>query len=483
MKWLVLAVIITLFGLNVHGYDYSTRILYLRDLGTKYTAQVVSFTAEIITVSGRECIGCKVWFYVDGPDWKQSHWIGYEQYSDNAKSGLYTVQWKIPSDSSEGTYSYWARVQDSNGNIKSAYSDEYTFRVVKESMRAKVINLWPVDDIKAGGSVSFWAQVQNTADKPLDTDCNVKFYVRATVDEESIDYYAGSRTCTIDDWSGTRDVLNKGETRWFKVDWATREAGRYTYWATVEYRNREISDTPPTYSFNVLEPREAFIESLAYVEDARTGSVVYLGALVENTADIALGAGCRVGFWVSGPQKGGKMIKGYVGYSQCDKTESTPEPLYYKEKRWYAVKWNPPMAGDYTYQAIIQYKKRVISNWSGPQRFRIGDVITTTTTEPQQEPIEETPETIPPVTVPVEETTTTKKETTTTTSSTITSSTEPEAPGVAGQVTGINLGSPLMSFITTVVISYCVVYIGYKILTRNKKETKNKVFAPKQEMD
>ena len=479
MKWLVLIVVIALFGLNVHAYDYPTKILYLRDLGTKYTGQIVSFTAEIITISGQECIGCKVWFYVDGPNWNQAHWIGPAQYSDYAESGLYTVQWKIPIDASEGTYSYWARVQDSNDNIMSADSNEYTFRVIRETMRAKIISLWPIDDVKAGSSVSFWAHIQNTADKSLDLDCNVKFYVRATIDEDYVDYYAGSRSCTIDDWSGTRDVLNKGETRWFKVDWTTHEAGKYTYWATVEYENREISETTPTYSFNVLEPRSAFIETLDYVDDARTGSDVYLGALVENTADITLGAGCRVAFWVKGPQKGGQKMEGFIGYSPCDQTDSMPQPLYYREKRWYAVKWKPPMAGEYTYQATVQYKERGISNFSSPQSFRVGDDVTTTTTEPEQETI---PETIPPTTEPLKETTTTQEETTTTISTT-TTSTETEAPKITGQVTGINLGSPLISFIVTVAISYCAVYIGYKILTRNKKETKNEGLTPKQEMD
>ncbi len=487
MKWrLFLSIFLVCSGLSImpaHAFNNQTKILYLRDLGTKYTGESVSFSAEIITLSGEECKGCKVWFYVDGPDWQQDHWIGPAPYSDYSIDGIYAVQWTIPPGASEGTYTYWAQVQDSNGNVRSANSNEYTFRVIKETRTARVVSVWPADDIKAGDNVALWAQVQNTGDKALDLNCNVKFLIKGTADEESIDYNPGTRNCVTDDWSGTKDVLRKGETRWYKIEWTPPAAGRYTYWATVEYDNRQISDTPPTNSFNVLEPRNAAIESVAQIDDTRTGNSVNLGALVENTADIMLNIGCRIGFWAKGPQKGNQKMEGLIGYTPCSQTDNNnPEPLYYQEKRWYTIKWTPPMAGDYTYQAIVKYKETEISNWSDTQSFRIRDDAPTTTLE---QTTEETPETTTTTTEPQEETTTTQEETTTTsTTTTTTSTTTTEAvqqPKAIGQATGINFGSPLMSFIGTAVIIYLAAYIVYRFSKRQKKETKAEIQKPKGE--
>jgi hypothetical protein len=467
-----------------HAYNNQTKILYLRDLGTKYTGEAVSFTAEIITLAGEECKGCKVWFYVDGPDWGQDHWIGPAPYSDHSIDGIYTVQWTIPPGASEGTYTYWAQVKNSDGNARSASSNEYTFRVIKETRTAHIVSLWPVDDVKAGDKVTLWAQMQNTGDKALDLNCNVKFLVSGTADEEPSYYNAGSRNCVTDDWSGNRDVLKKGETRWYKIEWTPPSAGRYTYWATVEYDNRIISDTPPTYSFSVLEPRNAAIDTLARIDDTRTGNSATLGALVENTADIILNIGCKVGFYVKGPQKGNQKMEGFIGSIPCDQTESnTPQPLYYQEKRWYTTKWTPPMAGEYSYQAIVKYKETEISNWSGTQSFRVGDDVPTTTMPDEQEPTEETTETTPPTTEPQEETTTTQGETTTTTTTPTTTTTEAQTPKIVGQATGINLGSPLMSFIGTAVTIYLAAYLIHRFSKRGKKETKEETQAPKKESE
>ncbi len=482
--WLFLSISLiccSLWAVPAYAFDYPINVLYLRDLGTKYTRETVSFTAEIITQAGEECIGCRVWFYVDGPDWQQSHWIGPAAYSDYSVDGIYTVQWTIPPQASEGTYTYFAQVQDSDGNARSADSNEYTFRVLKETMSAHVNNIWPIDDIKAGDTVALWAQVQNTGDKALDLNCKVKFIVSGTIDEESTDYYAGERDCVTDDWTGTTDVLRKGETRWYKIDWIPPAAGRYTYWATVEYDNREISDTPPTYSFNALEPRSAAIDSLAEIDDTRTGNSVNLSALVENTADIILDLGCRIGFYAKGQEKAGEKMEGFIGFIPCDQNNSdNPEPLYYQEKRWYTTKWTPPMAGNYTYQAIVEYKGTDISNWSNTQSFHIGDDVPTTIENPQ-EPTEETTETTTTNTELQEETTNTIPPTTTTTTTTTTTQAATQPPEAVGQTTGINLGSPLISFIATAVAIYLAAYIIYAFSKRGKKESKTEEQTMKKE--
>ncbi|MFZ2455019.1 MAG: hypothetical protein WAX07_00875 [Candidatus Altiarchaeia archaeon] len=475
-----------LSGIYVHAYEYPVKVLYLRDLGTRYTGEIVSFTAEVITPSEEECKSCRVWFYVDGPDWEGDNWIGYAPYSDYAKSGLYTLDWKIAPGMSAGTYTYYAQVKSPDGNARSGSSEEYAFRIVKENMRARVIGLWPVDDSPAGADVNFLAQITNNGDTALDHNCQVKFHVTASSAEGSQKYAAGSRSCTTDDFAGATDVLSVGGTRWYKLPWTLPHApGKYAYYATVEYKGREINDIPPAYSFNVIEPRKASIISLLPVSDARTGSSVTLGARVENSADIVLADGCRIAYYASGPAKAGLKLEGIIGYSDCVQTGSDGlSALSYEEQRDYSTQWKPPIAGEYKYKAVVKYGETEISPWSTEQSFRVGDNVTTTTFAEETETIEEIPEpeyeeTYSGDTLPEDEPITV--ETTTTTSTTQAQAAENEenestqAPKVAGNATSVELDNPLISLVSIAVIISAALYILYRAsmkLKKTKKENK-----------
>jgi len=365
-------------------YEYPTKVLYLRDLGTKYTGEEVSLTAEVLTYAGEECRDCRVWFYVESPYWEGDNWVGYTPYSSISKSGLYTLKWKIVPGMPEGTYTYYAQVKDMDGNAMSDLSPGYSFKIIKETMRARILGLWPVDDSPAGADINLLAHVENTGDAALDCNCRVIFHVSAETAEGTQTYDAGYRPCTIDDFSGNQDVLPVGAGRWYKQPWHLPFlSGKYTYYATVEYKDREINEIPPTYSFKVFEPRKASIASILPVRDAHTGSAVVLGATVENTADIVLADGCRIEYYVKGPAKGGLSLEGPAGYSDCAEKTGRLAPLYYKEKRNYSIRWTPPLTGNYSYKAVVKYLGQEISPWSTEEGFRAGDDITATATTPQ----------------------------------------------------------------------------------------------------
>jgi len=51
-----------------------------------------------------------VWFYVDGPSWSGSHWVGSAAVSGltAGSTNWYSINWTIPT--AVGTYTYWAQV-------------------------------------------------------------------------------------------------------------------------------------------------------------------------------------------------------------------------------------------------------------------------------------------------------------------------------------------------------------------------------------
>ena len=53
----------------------------------------------------------EVWFYVDGPGWQGSHWVGYASVAGLAAGATqtYWISWNIPTSAKVGTYTYWAQ--------------------------------------------------------------------------------------------------------------------------------------------------------------------------------------------------------------------------------------------------------------------------------------------------------------------------------------------------------------------------------------
>ena len=53
----------------------------------------------------------EVWFYVDGPGWTGSHWLGPVNIGGLAAGATqtYSFSWTIPTSASVGAYTYWAQ--------------------------------------------------------------------------------------------------------------------------------------------------------------------------------------------------------------------------------------------------------------------------------------------------------------------------------------------------------------------------------------
>jgi lysyl endopeptidase len=56
--------------------------------------------------------GSRVWFFVDGPGWTGSHWVGSALVQGLAPgaSNWYSYAWPVPLSATPGTYTYWAQV-------------------------------------------------------------------------------------------------------------------------------------------------------------------------------------------------------------------------------------------------------------------------------------------------------------------------------------------------------------------------------------
>ena len=184
-----------------------------------------------------------VWFYVNGPSWSGSHWVGYASVAGLAPgaSGWYFYGWAIPSGAS-GTYTYWTRVFDGSTAI-SAWSVGQTFSVTCPS--ALVLSLYQVTNAKCGQSATLWAEVKNTGASNLPADATVWFWVSGP-------NWSGSN------WVGYASVadLAPGTSSWYYYRWAIPSgyAGTYTYWAQVWLSGRAISPWSTSQGFAVYCP-------------------------------------------------------------------------------------------------------------------------------------------------------------------------------------------------------------------------------------
>jgi len=73
----------------------------------------------------------KVWYWVTGPSWSGTHWVGSASVAGLAVnvSKWYSYNWVIPAAATGGTYSYWAQVWGS-GKAISGWSSKQDFNVI-----------------------------------------------------------------------------------------------------------------------------------------------------------------------------------------------------------------------------------------------------------------------------------------------------------------------------------------------------------------
>ncbi|HEX5475445.1 MAG TPA: S8 family serine peptidase [Vicinamibacterales bacterium] len=189
--------------------------------------------------------GTLAWFYVDGPGWSGTHWVGASDVSAlTAGSSVWaSFDWSVPPLLPPGAYTYTVYVYA--GDRISGASPTQSFSVSAAPVpAARVLALYPVNGgrVASAGAASLWAHVQNTGTVPLPAGTSVWFLV----DGPS---WTGSH------WVGgtTAGPLAPGKDAWFLLTWkvpASAAPGTYTYWAQV-WATSAISAWSPAQTFVV----------------------------------------------------------------------------------------------------------------------------------------------------------------------------------------------------------------------------------------
>jgi hypothetical protein len=315
----------------------------------------VTLWAEVQNLDGSDLpSGTKVWFWVNGPGWSGSHWVGAANAGGLAadETRWYSFDWSVPNDLSAGSYAYYAQVWY-DGEAVSEWSDRQAFDL--ECPEASVTSLWRVDGAKCGEDAVLWAQIENTGETALPSGAKVWFWVNGSG-------WSGSN------WVGAADAggLAAGDTRWYSFDWSVPSdlsSGSYNYYAQVWYGGQAVSGWSEKRTFDVSCIKVS-ISSLWPVSGAACGESSNLWALVKNTGEKALPSGLNVWFWVDGPNWSGSHWVGRAGVSSLGAGES----------EWYSFEWPIPddaSAGSYNYWGQVWHESEAVSDWSAKESFSL----------------------------------------------------------------------------------------------------------------
>ena len=186
----------------------------------------------------------RVWFYVTGPDWSGSNWVGYANAGGLAADATlwYHVTWNIPTGVTPGTYKYWARVYDASNNALSDWSTSQSFTVACGG-EVQVLSLWDVSGANCDQSSTLWARIENTGSSDLSANARVWFYVDGPD-------WDGSH------WVGYDPVPNFAGNAigWCSINWAipaTVTGGTYRYWARAYDGNTALGPWSTSRQFAV----------------------------------------------------------------------------------------------------------------------------------------------------------------------------------------------------------------------------------------
>jgi hypothetical protein len=192
------------------------------------------------TGAGALPAGTQVWFWVSGPGWSGTNWVGYADMSSLAAGATRwgSFDWSVPASASPGQYTYWAQVF--YGSAISPWSAGQAFTV--RALTAVVDNVWPVSGATRGAAAVLWAQVRNTSSVAMPAGTTVWFYVDGPG-------WTGSH------WVGYTLVqgLAAGGSQWYAFSWtvpAGASPGAYQYWAQV-WTNTAISPYSAGQPFTV----------------------------------------------------------------------------------------------------------------------------------------------------------------------------------------------------------------------------------------
>jgi hypothetical protein len=184
----------------------------------------------------------KIWFWMNGPGWSGSNWVGVADAAGLAAGdkGWYSFDWTVPPGAQSGSYNYYAQAWY-DGERASTWSEGQTFEV--SCPEASIKSLWPVDGAACGTDATLWAQVQNTGDTAFPSGVMIWFWANGPD-------WSGSH------WVGSVDAggLGAGDTGWYFLNWSVPEnavGGSYAYYGQAWYKGNAVSTWSPRQDFDV----------------------------------------------------------------------------------------------------------------------------------------------------------------------------------------------------------------------------------------
>jgi hypothetical protein len=188
----------------------------------------------------------RVWYWVTGPSWSGSHWVGSASIAGLAVNTTkwYSYAWTIPSSATAGSYVYWAQAWIT-GKAISAWKGPQTFKVAcgGSTVSARVSSLWAVYNARCGHTSNLWSQVKNTGSSVLPSSARVWYWVTGPS-------WSGSH------WVGSASIagLAVNTTKWYSYAWtipSSATAGSYVYWAQAWITGKAISAWKGPQGFSV----------------------------------------------------------------------------------------------------------------------------------------------------------------------------------------------------------------------------------------
>ena len=159
----------------------------------------------------------QAWFWVSGPNWTGTHWVGSVSINDLAPGSAqwYALDWSIPSGAEAGSYAYWAQIFVGSLEI-SDWSAERDFSVSAGGTPGKAVSISPLGSISTTTPAYAWNAVSNSTWYYLWVDDNsgaTKIATWYTADKAGC--ATGSGTCTVT----PATALAAGEYRWWIQTW------------------------------------------------------------------------------------------------------------------------------------------------------------------------------------------------------------------------------------------------------------------------